>query len=124
RPPGAGLGVEEDDGSERRQRLRGRRGQDRRRGVRTRARAAPCQDRPAGGRVGLADKKVQATRSVRDRVALLDKEHPKLSMRKQCELLAVARSTAGYQPVAEDPEDLRIKRLLDETYLIDPCLGS
>lgn len=55
---------------------------------------------------------------------MLDKGHPKLSMRRQCELLAVARSTAGYQPVAENPEDLRIKRLLDETYLIDPCLGS
>jgi putative transposase len=35
----------------------------------------------------------------------------------------VARSTAAYQPVADDPEDNHIKRLLDETYLIDPCLG-
>jgi putative transposase len=61
---------------------------------------------------------------VRDRVGLLDKRHPKLSMRKQCELLGVARSTASYQPMAEDPEDLRIKRLLDEIYLVDPCLGS
>lgn len=61
---------------------------------------------------------------MRDRVGLLDKRHPKLSMRKQCGLLAVARSTAGYQPVTENPEDLRIKRLLDEIYLIDPCLGS
>ena len=26
--------------------------------------------------------------------------------------------------MAEKPEDLRIKRLLDEIYLIDPCLGS
>ena len=34
------------------------------------------------------------------------------------------RSTAGYQAAAEDPEDIRIKRLLDEIYLIDPCLGS
>ena len=45
-------------------------------------------------------------------------------MRKQCELLGVARSSMAYQPVAEDPEDLRIKRLLDEIYMIDPCLGS
>jgi putative transposase len=36
----------------------------------------------------------------------------------------VARSTAAYQPVAVDPEDIQIKRLLDEIYLIDPCLGS
>lgn len=45
-------------------------------------------------------------------------------MRKQCELLGVARSTVSYQAVPEDPEDIRIKRLLDEIYMKDPCLGS
>jgi len=45
-------------------------------------------------------------------------------MRKQSELLGVARSSVAYQAVAEDPEDARIKRLLDEIYLIDPCIGS
>jgi len=45
-------------------------------------------------------------------------------MRKQCGLLGVARSSVTYQAVAEDPEDLRIKRLLDEIYLLDPCLGT
>ena len=45
-------------------------------------------------------------------------------MRKQSELLGVARSSVDYQAVAEDPEDVRIKRLLDEIYLIDPCIGS
>jgi len=45
-------------------------------------------------------------------------------MRKQCELLGVARSTVDYQLVPEDPEDIRIKRLLDEICMIDPCLGS
>jgi hypothetical protein len=54
----------------------------------------------------------------------MDKEHPKISMRRQSELLGVARSTAAYNPVAEDPEEIRIKRLLDETYLIDPCLAQ
>jgi len=61
---------------------------------------------------------------VRERVELVEKNHPKLSMRKQCELLNVARSTVSYQAVPEDPEDIRIKRLLDEIYMIDPCLGS
>jgi putative transposase len=55
---------------------------------------------------------------------LVEKNHPKLSMRKQCELLGVARSTVDYQATPEDPEDIRIKRLLDEIYMIDPCLGS
>ena len=45
-------------------------------------------------------------------------------MRKQCELLGVARSSVEYQRVAESEEDRQIKRRLDEIYLIDPCLGS
>jgi putative transposase len=36
----------------------------------------------------------------------------------------VARSTITYKPVDEDQEDIRIKRLLDEIYMKDPCLGS
>ena len=61
---------------------------------------------------------------MRDRIALVDKQHPKISMRKQSKLLGVARSTITYKPVDEDPEDIRIKRLLDEIYMKDPCLGS
>ncbi len=55
---------------------------------------------------------------------MVDKGHPKISMRKQCKLLTVARSSVDYQAVVEAPEDIRIKHLLDETYLIDPALGS
>ena len=54
----------------------------------------------------------------------MDKGHPKISMRRQCELLEVARSSVDYRKVPEDPQDRRIKRLLDEIYLKDPCLGS
>jgi len=61
---------------------------------------------------------------VRDRIELVEKKNPKISMRRQCELLDVSRSSVDYVPVAECEEDRRIKRLLDETYLIDPCLGS
>lgn len=61
---------------------------------------------------------------MRDRVELVEKNHPKLSIRKQCDLLGIARSTVDYQAVPEDPEDIRIKRLLDEIFMIDPCLGS
>jgi putative transposase len=61
---------------------------------------------------------------VRERTELLEKEHPEISMRRQCELLGVARSTVDYMPVPEDPEDLLIKRLFDEIYMKDPCLGS
>jgi hypothetical protein len=43
---------------------------------------------------------------------------------KTVRTLGVARSTVGYQAVPEDPEGIRIKRLLDEIYMIDPSLGS
>ncbi|MBN8420065.1 MAG: transposase [Verrucomicrobia bacterium] len=45
-------------------------------------------------------------------------------MRTQCELLGVSRSSLDYVPVAEAAENVQIKRLLDEIYLRDPCLGS
>jgi putative transposase len=61
---------------------------------------------------------------VRDRIELVEKSHPKISMTKQCELLGIARSSVSYKPVPESGEDLRIKRLLDELYLVDPCLGT
>jgi putative transposase len=61
---------------------------------------------------------------VRDRIELVEKFHPKISMTKQCELLGIARSSVSYKPVPENEEDLRIKRLLDELYLVDPCLGT
>ena len=61
---------------------------------------------------------------MRERSELVDKGNPKVSMRKQCKLLAVARSSVDYQPVGESQEDLEFKRILDEIYLADPCLGS
>ena len=45
-------------------------------------------------------------------------------MRRQCQLLGVSRSSVNYQAVAESAENLLIKRLLDEYYMVDPCLGS
>ena len=58
------------------------------------------------------------------RAELVEKNHPELSVREQCKILGVARSSLSYTPVAEDAEDLRIMRILDETYMIDPCVGS
>ncbi len=61
---------------------------------------------------------------MRERAELVEKNNPKISVRMQCELLGVARSTVDYVPVPEDPQDVLIKRLLDEIYLKDPCLGT
>lgn len=61
---------------------------------------------------------------MRDRIELLEPSHPELSMRKQCQLLGVARSSVSYKPVEEKEEDCRIRRVMDEIYLNDPCRGS
>jgi len=61
---------------------------------------------------------------MRERFKLVNERDPQLSRRKQCQLLGVARSSVDYQRAAESAEDLELKRLLDEIYLSDPCLGS
>lgn len=47
----------------------------------------------------------------------------KISIRAQCELLGLHRSTLYYQSVAETEENLKIMRLLDERYLNYPTQG-
>ena len=46
-----------------------------------------------------------------------------LSIRRQCELLGVNRSTVYYQPKGESDENLHIMRLLDERHLEHPTHG-
>ena len=58
------------------------------------------------------------------RAELVEKNHPKLSLRKQCEFLKVARSTLNYQPVEISEEDREIMRIMDKIYMKDPCVGS
>ena len=48
----------------------------------------------------------------------------RLSMRRQCALLSLHRSTAAYEPAAVGEDDLVIMRLLDEEYLRHPFYGS
>ena len=55
---------------------------------------------------------------------MVEKNHPQLSMRTQCALLGVSRSTLDYKPVPESEEDICLMRVLDEIYLCDPCLGT
>lgn len=47
-----------------------------------------------------------------------------LSLRRQCELLGVARSAYYYTPVGESPENLTLMRLIDELYLAYPFFGA
>jgi putative transposase len=62
--------------------------------------------------------------STPDRRAMLDRNHPELSVRRQCALLSLARSGV-YRPVpTEDEADLALMRRIDELFLAHPFLGS
>jgi len=47
----------------------------------------------------------------------------KISVRRQCELLSINRSSLYYKPVEEKPENLKIMRLMDEHVLKYPAEG-
>jgi putative transposase len=55
---------------------------------------------------------------------LVESDHPDLSVRRQCELLGLNRSTLYYEPTGATPEDLRLMRLIDEQYTACPFYGS
>lgn len=54
---------------------------------------------------------------------MIEPNHPKLSVRRQCELLGIARSGLYYEPRPESPENLHLMRLLDEQYTRTPFYG-
>lgn len=55
---------------------------------------------------------------------LIDPDHKSLSIRRQCEVLDLPRSTLYYRPASETDENLALMRLLDEQYLKTPFFGS
>jgi putative transposase len=55
---------------------------------------------------------------------LVDGDHESISVRRQCELLGLARSSCYYEAVPESAENLRIMRLIDGQYLKTPFYGS
>jgi putative transposase len=47
-----------------------------------------------------------------------------LSVRRQCELLGLSRSSWYYEPLSESAENLALMRGMDEQYLRTPCYGA
>jgi len=54
---------------------------------------------------------------------LVEPGHPQLSLRRQCALLGLTRSSLYYQPVDDSPETVQLMRLLDEQYTATPFYG-
>jgi len=60
-----------------------------------------------------------------DREAMLQRDHARLSIRRQCVLLGLARSGVyRHGQAANDDNDLAVMRRLDELFLAHPFLGS
>ena len=55
---------------------------------------------------------------------LVDGSHQELSVRRQCRLLALHRSTYYYEPLGESQENLALMRRIDELFMELPFLGS
>ena len=55
---------------------------------------------------------------------LVEPDHPRLSIVRQCELLTVNRSSYYYQPTGETPLNLELMRLIDKQHLETPWYGA
>lgn len=58
------------------------------------------------------------------RRSLLDPDHASISLRRQCDLLGLPRSTAYYAPIPESRENLALMKEIDAIYLDNPSYGS
>ena len=54
----------------------------------------------------------------------IERNHPRLSLRRQCRLLSLSRSVLYYRPVGESAENLMLMRLIDEQFLETPWYGA
>lgn len=55
---------------------------------------------------------------------MIDPEHPRLSVRRQCELIGLCRSSWYYEPARETAANLALMRRIDAVYLRRPFFGS
>jgi putative transposase len=55
---------------------------------------------------------------------LIEPDHPRISISRQCELLGLARSGFYYEPLGMSPLNLELMRSIDEIYTRSPFYGS
>jgi len=59
-----------------------------------------------------------------ERKAMIRRDHPDLSLSRQCQVLAISRSAFYYTPKGERPENLALMRRIDELFMKYPFYGS
>ena len=62
--------------------------------------------------------------SLKQRQGMIDREHRKVSLARQCTLLDISRAWLYYQPTTPSAEDLELVALMDRQYLKTPFYGS
>jgi len=55
---------------------------------------------------------------------MIDPDHPRFSIRRQCGLVSISRASFYRQPAAETPENLELMRNIDEAFMETPWYGS
>ena len=58
------------------------------------------------------------------RKTMIQRDHPDLSLSRQCEVLSISRSSFYYDLKGESPENLALMRRIDELFLKWPFYGS
>ena len=59
-----------------------------------------------------------------ERKAMMRRDHPALSLSRQCAVLSISRSSFYYAPKGESPENLALMRRIDELFMKHPFYGS
>lgn len=57
------------------------------------------------------------------RKEIVEPEHPRLSITRQCDLLSISRSSWYYEALGESAENLELMRLIDEQFMEEPSYG-
>jgi len=55
---------------------------------------------------------------------MIANDHPRLSIRRQCELVSISRASFYRRPAGESTENLELMRLIDEAFMEMPWYGS
>src|SRR5947199_7420714 len=89
-----------------------------------RPRRPSCSSRSADSRWSWSGSKKKSDRAPERLRPLVEADHAQLSVRRQCELLGLSRSSRYYEPAGETAENLRLMQLIDQEYTAHPFLGS
>src|SRR5690242_2750638 len=83
-----------------------------------------CSSRSGGSRWSWNGSKKKLPPSAEGKRPLIEPGHTELSVRRQCQLLGLNRSSLYYAAAPEAAENLRLMRLIDEQYTARPFYGS